>query len=250
MVKEDAPELLRRELLSPRWTPQPIGLSGVTDAYQPIERRLEITRRCLAVLAEFRNPVMLVTKNRLVARDADHLAELARHDAVSVAISLTTLDVDLARRLEPRASAPRARLRAVEELAAAGVPVGVLTAPLIPGLNDHELPALLDAAKQAGAVFAGYVVLRLPGAVEGIFTEWLEVNEPGRKEKVLSRLRDLRGGKIHDPRFGKRMRGEGVFADQIRSLFELARRRAGLAHRGPKLSAAAFRRPGEQITLF
>ena len=169
LVKEEAPELLRRELAAPKWKPQTLALSGVTDPYQPIERKLLLTRRCLAVLAECRNPVCLVTKNQLVTRDLDHLCELARHRAVCVCVSLTTLDPELRRVLEPRTSPPAARLAAIRELSAANVPVGVLIAPIIPAINDHELPQLLAAAAAAGARFAGYVVLRLPLAVAPLF---------------------------------------------------------------------------------
>lgn len=251
LVKEDAPELLRRELAAPSWEPKVLALSGVTDPFQPIERRLEITRRCLEVLAETRNPVAVVTKNRLVTRDADLLAELARHGAAAVYLSITTLDAELTRRMEPRTSHPRRRLEALGELAAAGVPCGVLVAPVIPALTDHEVPAILEAAAAAGAGFAGYVLLRLPGAVAGLFEGWLEEHFPDRKKKVLNRVRSLRGGRLNDPRFGRRMRGEGPFAEQVEALFETARRRHGLARRGPQLSTAAFRRPTTpQLDLF
>jgi len=251
LVKEEAPELLRHELTKPSWQPRTLALSGVTDPYQPFERKLEITRRCLAVLAELRHPVAVITKNRLISRDADLLAELASHGAAAASVSVTTLDVELARKMEPRASSPRDRLRAIEELAAAGVPVNVMLAPVIPGLTDHEIPAILDAAAAAGARGAGCLPLRLPGAVAGLFTAWLEEHYPERKDKVLNRLREMRGGRLNDPRFGVRMRGEGVFAEQIRSLFHTARRRAGLDRRATVLSADAFRRPGvDQLALF
>jgi DNA repair photolyase len=250
LVKEDAPALLRKELSSPKWKPQTLALSGVTDPYQPIERKLEVTRRCLEVLAEFRNPVGIITKNELVTRDIDHLSALAEHGAAFVNLSITTLDGELARRMEPRASHPRDRLKAVERLAAAGIPVGVMVAPVVPAITDHEMPKILEAAASAGATSAGYVVLRLPGAVAGLFEEWLERHFPDRKEKVLNRLRDLRGGRLYDPRFGDRMKGEGLFADQIRVTFETFKRRYGLDQPRPELSTAAFRRPGEQLTLF
>ena len=244
-VKEDAPHLLRRELLSPRWQPQTLGFSGVTDAYQPIERRLQLTRRCLEVLADFRNPVAVITKNRLVTRDLDLLGKLARHDAAALFLSVTTLDGSLARVMEPRATQPQGRLAAIEAAAAAGVPVGVLVAPVIPGLNDHEIPAILTACAEAGARFAGCVILRLPHAVASLFEAWLGQHFPERKDKVLGRIRDLRGGRLNDARFGSRMRGEGVLAQTIKDLFTLACRKAGIHGRGPKLSTAAFRRPGE-----
>lgn len=246
LVKEDAPGLLRQQLSSPRWKPQVLSISGVTDCYQPIEKKLRITRRCLEVLAEFRNPVAIVTKNHLVTRDIDLLSELARHDAAVVAVSLTTLDDDLRRVMEPRTSRPARRLAAVEALARAGVSVGVMTAPVIPGLNDHELPNLISAAAEAGAGFAAYTPVRLPHTVRPLFEDWLARRFPERKEKVLNRIRSMRGGRLNDPRFVSRMRGEGIFAEQISQLFDISCRRAGLEEkRFPRLSTAAFRRLGE-----
>ena len=251
MVKENAPELLRRELSSPQWKPQTLAMSGVTDCYQPVERRLQLTRKCLAVLAEFRNPVGIVTKNYLVTRDIDLLTELAAHQAVDVHLSINSLDSGLARKLEPRAASPKLRLAAVEALAKAVVPVGVLVAPVIPGLNDHEIPSVLAAAKAAGAGWAYSEILRLPLTVAPIFEQWLEQNEPGKKDKILGRIRAMRGGKLNDSRFGKRMSGEGIFAEQISQMFHVARQKAGLAEDGPELSTAAFRRPGgAQLALF
>ena len=243
MVKEDAPLLLRRELASPRWQPETLAMSGVTDPYQPVERRLGITRGCLEVLAAARHPVAVITKSELVTRDIDLLVELARHQAVRVFLSITTLDGELARRMEPRASHPRERLKAVSRLAAAGVPVGVMVAPVVPAITDHEIPAILEAAAAAGARAAGYTMVRLPGAVAGLFEAWLERHFPDRREKVLHRIREMRGGRLNDPRFGSRMRGEGVFAQQIDALFTAARRRHGLDQPLPELSAAAFQRP-------
>jgi DNA repair photolyase len=250
-VKEDAPELLRAELAKPGWKPQVIAVSGVTDAYQPIERRTQLTRRCLEVLAQFRNPVGVITKSQLVTRDADVLGDLARFDAAAVTLSITTLDPDLARVLEPRAAQPKARLAAVEALARAGIPVGVNVAPVIPALNDHEIPAIVSAAADAGARWAGFIVVRLPHGVAALFERWLEDHYPARKARVLSRIRAVRAGRLNDPTFGSRMRGTGVFAEQIQELMALARRRAGLAERGPELSAAAFRSPARaQLSLF
>ena len=251
LVKEDAPELLRRELASRRWKPEVVGLCGVTDPYQPVERRLRLTRRCLRVFADFRNPLQLVTKNGLVTRDVDILAELAEHNAVAVNVSVTTLDARLQRLLEPRASPPQKRLEAIETLAQVGIPVGVLVAPVIPGLTEHEIPAILSAAANSGAHHAGHIVLRLPHGVKHLFAAWLERNFPDRREKVLNRVRALRDGRLDDPRFGSRMTGHGVFAAQIHDLFELSRRRAGIASEGPSLSTAAFRRPADaQLKLF
>jgi DNA repair photolyase len=256
LVKEDAPELLRRELAAPGWPREVLAMSGVTDPYQPVERRLGITRGCLEVLAAARQPVAVITKSELVTRDLDLLSELARHQAARVCLSITTLDGELARRMEPRASHPRDRLKAVAEIAAAGVPVGVMVAPIVPAITDHEIPRILEAAAAAGARWAGYTVMRLPGAVAGLFQGWLERHYPDRKEKVLHRIRELRGGRLNDPRFGSRMRGEGIFAEQIRNLFTSARRRHGLDQPLPELSAAAFRCPpaagpcGGQLPLF
>jgi DNA repair photolyase len=251
MVKLDAPALLREELASPKWKPQVLAMSGVTDCYQPVERKLKLTRGCLQVLAECRNPVGIVTKNALVTRDLDVLGELARHNAVAVFVSLTTLDAELRRVMEPRTSPPAARLEAIGELRARGIPVGVMIAPVVPGLNDHEIPSLVAAAAKAGAGSAGHVMLRLPYAVAPLFEDWLGRHFPDRKEKVLNRIRDVRGGKLNDARFGSRMTGEGIFAEQIEKLFDVACRKAGIADHGPELSTAAFRRPeGRQLTLF
>ena len=250
MVKEEAPSLLRKELASRRWKPQLLAMSGVTDCYQPVERKLQLTRRCLEVLAEFRNPVCIITKNHLVTRDIDLLGELAKHNAAEVHLSINSLNSDLARHLEPRASSSRHRLAAVEALAKAGIPVGVLIAPIIPGLNDHEIPAVVEEAGKAGAGWAGMEILRLPLTVAPIFQDWLDRNEPGKKAKVLDRIRAIRGGKLNDPRFGERMRGQGIFAEQIRQMFHVACRKAGLSEGGPTLSTAAFRRPpGNQLEL-
>jgi DNA repair photolyase len=249
-VKADAPELLRKQLGSPNWEPQVVSISGVTDAYQPIERRLQITRRCLEVFAEFRNPVGIVTKSALVERDIDLLSELASVNAAVVILSITSLDPDLARVLEPRASAPAARLRAIETLAKAGIPTGVLTAPVILGLTDHEVPAILKAAADAGACGAGYTILRLPGAVAELFQTWLEQYYPDRKSKVLGRIRELRGGKLNDSRFGKRMTGEGPWAELFRKLYRTARMKAGIPDRFPEVSAKSFRNPKVTRSLF
>ena len=249
MVKPDAPELLTAELQSQRWNPQVIVLSGVTDPYQPFEKRLQITRGCLEVLAKFRNPVAIITKNRLVTRDLDLLTSLASWGGTAVNISVTSLDPNLQRVLEPRTTPPAARLDAISQLRSAGIPVGVMVAPIIPGLTDHEVPAILAAAAEAGAQFAGYTIVRLPWAVAPLFENWLDEHFPDRKEKVLGRIRDLRGGRLNNSQFATRMRGEGTFAQQISSLFEVACRRAGLDHR-PKLATTAFRRSREQLELF
>jgi DNA repair photolyase len=251
MVKEDAPELLRAELMSAKWQPQVIFLSGVTDCYQPVERKLKLTRRCLEVLMEFRNPAFIITKNRLVTRDIDLLSELARCRAAAVWLSITTLDSRLRQIMEPRTAPPAARLAAIHELALAGIPAGVNVAPVIPGLTDHELPAILQAAAEAGATAAGYSLVRLPYAVAPLFEQWLATHFPDRKEKVLNRLRSMRGGKLNDSQWGTRMSGEGLLAGQIEQMFEVARRRAGIRNYGNELSTAAFYRPlGAQLPLF
>jgi DNA repair photolyase len=219
-------------------------MSGVTDAYQPIERRLQLSRRCLEVLAEFRNPVWIVTKNRLVTRDIDILINLAKHEAAAVIVAVTTLDAELARVMEPRATAPAGRLQAIRELSAAGIPTGVLLAPVIPGLTDHEMPAILAAGREAGARHAGYTMLRLPHGLPALFENWLDQHFPTKKEKVLSRVRALHDGKINDPRFGTRMKGEGPIAEAVKQMFKVTCKRLGFPGR-PTLSTAAFRRPND-----
>jgi DNA repair photolyase len=251
MVKEDAPELLRKELSSPKWQPQVLVMSGVTDCYQPAEKKREITRRCLEVLLEFRNPVVIVTKNYLVTRDIDILSGLARYQCAGVTISLTTLDPKLCSVMEPRASRPARRLAAIRALAEAAIPVGYLQAPMIPGLTDSEAPAIAQAAAKAGASFAGYVALRLPFAVKSLFEQWLEQHFPDRKEKVLNRIRAIRGGKLNDPNFKSRMKGEGIFAQQMAELFQLACKKAGINKRWPELTTKHFHRQGaSQLNLF
>lgn len=251
MVKEDAPELLRKELSSAKWKPQLVALSGNTDCYQPVEKQKQLTRRCLEVFLEFRNPVVIVTKNHLVTRDIDILSELAKFDCIGVTISLSTLDPKLASSMEPRASRPARRLAAIRKLADAGVPVGYLQAPMIPGLTDSEAPAIAVAAAQAGATFSGYVALRLPFAVKDLFEQWLGQHYPDKKDKILHRVREIRGGKLNDPNFKSRMRGEGIYAEQMAALFQLARKKSGITERWPKLTTEHFRRPGkDQLSLF
>ncbi|EEF59867.1 PA0069 family radical SAM protein [Pedosphaera parvula] len=251
MVKLDAAKLLRAELAAPKWQPKVLAMSGVTDCYQPVERRLKLTRQCLEVLRDFRNPVAIITKNHLVTRDIDLLSEMARYQAAVVFISVTSLDTELRKVMEPRTSPPASRLAAIEALSKAGIPTGILVSPIIPGLTDHEIPAIISAAVKVGAKFAGYVTLRLPLAVAPLFEEWLERHFPDRKEKVLNRIRALRGGKLNDSQFGSRMRGEGLFADQIEALFTVARRKAGIEGNQPDLSTAAFRRvEKDQLSLF
>jgi len=252
MVKTEAPELLRAALSARSWKPQVIGLSGNTDAYQPTERKLGLTRRCLEVLAEFRNPVAIVTKSCWVARDLDVLQGLAEHRAVAVVLSVTSLRPELQRAMEPRASSPKKRLEAIRRLAGVGIPVGVNVAPVVPGLTDDEVPAILAAAADAGASFASYILLRLPWSVKEIFATWLEQHFPERKDKVLNRVRDMRGGRLYDARFAVRGRGEGPWADQLQTLFRVSKRKLNLDRR-PVLSTDSFRvpsRPGSQTDLF
>lgn len=247
MVKPDAPDLLEKTLAAPGYKPGLISLSGVTDCYQPVERKLELTRRCLEVLSRFRNPVIVITKNALVARDIDHLGELARHKAVAVYLSITTLDPALARVLEPRASSPRLRLETLRRLADAGIPTGVSAAPMIPGLNDSEMPAILKAAADHGASFAAYSIVRLPGAVADVFTGWLERHQPLAKEKILGRIRATHGGALNQGTAVTRMRGSGQAAEQWKTLFHACCRRNQLNPGTPKMDTSMFRRimPGQ-----
>ena len=249
-VKEDAPALLRAALASTRYVPEVIGLSGVTDCYQPVERVLKLTRGCLEVLVEARNPTTIITKSHLVTRDVDLLSELSRFDAAEVMVSVTTLDDAVARVMEPRAARPARRLDAIRQIASAGIPVGVMVAPIVPGLTDHEVPAILEAAAAAGARTAGRTVVRLPYGVKDLFADWLAAHFPDRRQKVLGRLREMRGGKLNDSTFGRRMTGEGEFARAIQAMFDLHRRRLGLTQK-VELSTASFRRPdGRQRLLF
>jgi DNA repair photolyase len=250
MVKLRAPELLRQELSAKRWKAQPIAMSGATDCYQPAERKFRLTRGCLQVCAELRHPIFIITKNALVTRDLDVLSELARHQCIGVHVSVTTLDNELGGIMEPRASRPAARLRAIRELSEAGIPVGVMVAPVIPGLTDHEMPAILEAAAASGAKRAGYVLLRLPFAVKEVFSRWLDDHEPTKKARILDRMRTLSGGKLYSSEWGKRMTGDGIFAEQMSAMFDVAARRAGLNQEHFALSTEHFRKPGEQLTLF
>jgi DNA repair photolyase len=251
LVKEDAPELLAVELARRAWKPQPVAMSGVTDPYQPIERRLELTRRCLSVLARFRNPAAIITKSDLVLRDRDLLGEMAGWNGALVHLSITTLDPVLGRAMEPRAATPGKRLEAIRGLAAAGIPVGVLVAPVVPGLTDHEIPAILAAAAQAGARFAGYVPLRLPYGVGEIFEAWLTRHVPLQKDKVLHRIESIREGRRNDPDYGTRMTGSGAFAAQVGDLFRLGCRQSGLNRAAFQFNVSAFAPPGgRQISLF
>jgi len=250
-IKENASQLLEKELRSAKWHPQTIGISGVTDGYQPVEKKMKLTRSCLEVLARYRNPVAIVTKNHLVTRDIDILKELSSCGAVAVILSITTLDNHLAKVMEPRTSRPKLRLEAIRTLAENGIPAGVMIGPVIPGLTDQEIPAIIEESVKAGARMARYIMLRLPHGTKDIFENWLEQNFPNKKNKVLNRIKSLRGGKLYDASFYKRDRGEGFFADQVENLFTVSCRKAGISGNRLKLSSDAFRRPeGRQLQLF
>lgn len=242
LVKEHAPELLSEAFQKASWEPQVVALSGNTDPYQPLERRLEITRRCLDVFLKHRNPVAIITKNYLVTRDLDILAEMARLNLVRVTLSITTLRPDLVGVMEPRTSRPERRLRAIAELTSRGVPVAVNVAPVIPGLTDEEMPAILKAAAEHGATNASYIIVRLPGPVKELFLDWIVREYPDRAQRIINRLFDLRGTRMTDSRFGVRMRGEGEWADMISSLFSMSCRKLGLNKKYPPLATQHFRR--------
>lgn len=255
MAKHDAPQLLQRALAKRTWQAEPIVFAGVTDVYQPIEAQLQLTRKCLEVCLDFRQPVSIITKSKLILRDVDIIAEMAKLNLVHAAISLTTLDNRLASAMEPRASSPRARLDAIRALSKLGVPTTVMTAPIIPGLNDHELPALLREASRAGATCAGYVLLRLPHQIKTIFLEWLQRNFPQRAAKVEALVRDTRDGELYNAAFFERTRGTGPFAEQIATTFRMFARKYKLANRLPPHERALFRVPAAiadrgQMTFF
>lgn len=252
VAKHDAPELLRKELASPKWKGETIVLSGVTDPYQPIERELEITRRCLEVCSAHGQAVSLITKNALITRDVDLLASMAQRGLCRAAVSLTTLDNALAASMEPRASSPRSRLATIRALADAGIPVMVMTAPMIPGLNDRELPRLLEAAAEAGARHAGWVLLRLPYQLKDLFLEWLRRAVPEKAARVEGLIRETRGGELSSPEFFARHRGVGAFAEQIGATFGVFARRYGLDRPLPPLRNDLFTPPDidGQLRLF
>jgi len=250
--KPDAPALLEAELRDKKYRAATIALGANTDPYQPVERERQLTRRILEVLADYRHPVGIVTKSNLVLRDLDILAPMAEQGLVRVAVSVTTLDRSLARRMEPRAPTPARRLEAVRELAAAGVPVTVLNAPIVPALNDHEIEAILEAGAEAGAGAAGYVLLRLPLEIAELFQAWLAAHYPDRAKRVMSLVRQTRGGRLYQTEWGKRQSGTGAYAEQIAKRFEMACRRYGLAEGHPPVDETRFRRPpraGDQLSL-
>ncbi len=250
-VKEDAPLLLRKELSAKKWVPKPITMSGVTDCYQPCEKHFRITRECLKVLAEFKNPAGIVTKNYLITRDIDVLKELFEFGGMHVAISITTLDPKLARKMEPRASQPSYRLKAIEKLTENGIPVMVLIAPVIPGLTDHEIPKIIKESVNAGASGAGYVMLRLPYGVKELFSDWIDNHYPDRKNKIIHRIESVRDGKLNSTKFFNRMKGDGIFAEQVKDLFNLSCKKAGILGNSFKFDCSQFRKPVEnQLEMF
>ncbi|MFA6457464.1 MAG: PA0069 family radical SAM protein [Bacteroidota bacterium] len=240
MVKPEIHKLLEKEFRKKSWKPSTISLSGNTDCYQPIERKLELTRRCLEVFLKYRNPVGVITKNALITRDIDILSELARKQLVTATLTITTLDKELYRSMEPRTSAPEQRLKAIETLAKAGITVGISLAPVIPGLNDSEMPAILKRASEHGATFAFYTMVRLPYAVKDLFLEWLQREYPDRAEKVINRIKEMREGKLNSSEFGKRMSGTGEIADSIAQLFELTCKKYGFNMREYRFQTEQF----------
>lgn len=253
LVKYDAAERLRAELSRPSWQCEPIAISGVTDCYQPAERRFRITRALLEVLREARQPAGIVTKNALVTRDLDLIAPLASGRLMHVFLSITTLDPALARRLEPRTATPAARLDTIAQLSAAGVPVGVMVAPVIPGLNDQEIPNILSAARDAGATTASYILLRLPLTVEPVFRDWLSRNAALKQDRIESLIRSTREGQLSDSRFGTRMRGTGAYAQQIAQTFKVFKKKLGLDRPLPGYDTTKFQPPtppSGQLSLF
>lgn len=251
VAKYDAPKLLREKLASKSWKPQTLVMSGVTDPYQPVEKELKITRGCIEVLAEARHPLVIITKNYGVTRDLDLLVQLAEVNAVRVVLSITSLDKELIGTLEPRTSRPNKRLKAVQELSEAGIPVHVNIAPIIPGLTDDEIVPIMEAAKTAGAGSVSYTILRLPYAVKDIFLKWLEDHEPNRKQKVVNKIKSLKNGALNRSEFGKRFHGEGAYGEQIRQLLAIHRKRLGMDRVIDPLNNGAFRRPStDQLTLF
>lgn len=252
-VKERAPELFRQFLSRPKYQPELIVMSGVTDCYQPAERRFRLTRACLEVAAEFRQPVGIITKNALVVRDLEVLTALNRQRLVEVNISLTSLDQELTQSLEPRTSSPAAKLRAIRALTEAGIPVRVMVSPIIPGLNDSSIPAVLEAAREAGAQAASYILLRLPLTVLPVFQEWLQRTHPTQRERIEHLIQNTRQGNLNSSQFGERMRGTGAIAEQIQQTFRVFRRKLGYAEQLPTLDYSRFEVPrprSGQLTLF
>jgi DNA repair photolyase len=249
VVKHDAPELLRKTFDSPKWLPEVVMMSGNTDCYQPAERTYKLTRQVLEVFLEYRNPVSILTKNALILRDLDLLKELASMNLVSTLLSITTLDRELRRKLEPRTSTAEMKLRAIAELSKANIPVGVMVGPIIPGLNDNEVPTILKAAGEAGATRVAHTILRLPHAVAPIFINWLKTNYPEKADRVLTRIRMIRGGKLNDPNFGTRMSGLGGYADYMHTLVQAISNKYNMNQPREPLARHLFRRAGK-LNLF
>lgn len=251
MLKENAPALLRKALDNPRWKPQPIVLSGNTDCYQPIERKMKITRQMLEIFLEYRNPVGMITKISLILRDADLLQDLAAMKLAHINISITTLNESLRQKMEPRTTTSMQRLKVVEELSKRGVPVNVMVAPVIPSLNDHEIPEIIKQAADRGALSAAYTIVRLNGSVAEIFEDWVKKNFPDRADKVLKQIASCHGGQLNDSRWGTRMRGEGNIAEVISRLFKVSRERHMKNRIYPPYDLSLFRRPQRgQLSLF
>ena len=252
-VKEQAPELFREFLSRPKYRPELIVMSGVTDCYQPAERKYRLTRRCLEVAQEFRQPIGVITKNALIVRDLDLLALMASQKLIQANISLTSLDQELTSTLEPRTSTPAAKLRVIRALTDAGVPVRVMVAPVIPGLNDSSIPTVLEAAREAGALTASYILLRLPQTVLPVFQEWLERTIPTQRERIEHLIRNTRRGDLNSSQFSERMKGTGAVAEQIQQTFRIFRRKLGYADQMPELDFSNFEHPrpkSGQLTLF
>ena len=251
VVKYEAPRLLRETLAGKSWKPQTLAMSGVTDPYQPVEKKLGITRGCIEVLAECLHPLVIITKNHLVTRDIDLLSKLAEVNAVRVVLSITSLDKTITDTMEPRTSRPNKRLQAVRELSEAGIPVHVNIAPVIPGLTDNEIVPIMEAASEAGAESVSCNIVRLPYGVKNLFVKWLDDHHPNRKEKVINKIKNMRDGKLNRSEFGERFRGTGPYADQIRQLIEIHSHRLGLNADRKPLNIDAFKRPEtDQLTLF
>ncbi len=242
MVKKNAPELLEEAFLDKKFKPQPIMFSGNTDCYQPIERKFELTRKCIEVFKKFRHPVSLITKNALIQRDIDVLSEMAKMNLASAVISITTLKRDLSRKMEPRTSVPMKKLETIEKLAKNGIPVGVNVAPVIPGLTDEEIPAILKAASERGAIFAGTIIIRLPYAVKELFVEWVNRNYPEKASKIINRIHEVRNGNLNDPNWGTRFSGEGEIAESIHQLFNASCKKLHLNETKIKKDYSLFRR--------
>jgi DNA repair photolyase len=249
IVKQNAPALLEKFLLHPDWHATPIMVSGNTDCYQPLERKLEITRKLLMIFAKYRHPVGMISKNSLVVRDLDILTDLAKDNLVHIMISITTLNEDLRRAMEPRTASAKKRLQTVETLAKAGIPVGIMNAPIIPGLNHHEIPMVLKAAADHGALTAGMTMVRLNGSIGKIFEDWLRKNFPDRFDKVWNQISAMHGGHVNDSNFGRRMTGEGNYAEAVHQLFNTSKKKFFAGRSMPTQDLTKFRRGGN-LNLF